>query len=56
MTLAPGERRTVIFSIGPDALQLTDDRMNRVVEPGMFDIMVGTSLATTQKAALEVVR
>lgn len=56
VTLAPGERRTVIFSIGPDALQLTDDRMNRVVEPGMFDIMVGTSLATTQKAALEVVR
>ena len=56
VTLAPGERRTVTFSIGPDALRLTDDRMNRVVEPGPFDIMVGTSLATTQKAALEVVR
>jgi beta-glucosidase len=56
VTLAPGERKTVTFSIGPEALRLTDVSMNRVVEPGLFDIMVGTSLKTTEKAVLEVVR
>jgi hypothetical protein len=29
--------------------------MNRVVEPGMFDLMVGASSAETTSIALEVV-
>jgi beta-glucosidase len=55
VTLAPGERRTVTFKVGPAALQFTDEHMNRVVEPGMFDLMVGSSSRTTASVPLEVV-
>jgi beta-glucosidase len=55
VTLAPGERRTVTFKVGPPALQFTDEHMNRVVEPGMFDLMVGSSSRTTATVPLEVV-
>jgi beta-glucosidase len=54
VTLAPGERRTVTFKVGPAALRFTDEHMNRVVEPGMFDLMVGGSSRTTLTAPLEV--
>jgi beta-glucosidase len=55
VTLAPGERKTVTFKVGPAALRFTDEQMNRVVEPGMFDLMVGTSSQTTATTPLEVV-
>jgi len=55
VSLAPGQRRTATFTVGPAALRFTDERMNRVVEPGTFDIMVGTSSATSATAPLEVV-
>jgi beta-glucosidase len=41
--LEPGETRTVEFAIGPEALTFYDIAMNCVVEPGEFEIMVGTS-------------
>lgn len=43
--LAPGETKTVSFTITPDKLQFHDIAMNRVVEPGDFKVMVGTSSA-----------
>jgi beta-glucosidase-like glycosyl hydrolase len=43
VTLKPGEKKTVTFTLGPDALSLIDQRMQRVVEPGRFDVTVGTS-------------
>jgi beta-glucosidase len=55
VTLAPGERKTVTFKVGPAALRFTDEQMNRVVEPGLFDLMVGTSSKTTATTPLEVV-
>jgi beta-glucosidase len=55
VTLAPGESRTVTFTITPDKLSFLDLNMNRVVEPGAFDIMVGTSSAKLQSVRLEVV-
>jgi beta-glucosidase len=55
VSLARGERRTVTFTIGPEALRFTDQDMNRVVEPGTYDIMVGTSSATSSVMPLEVV-
>ncbi|HEX5085114.1 MAG TPA: glycoside hydrolase family 3 N-terminal domain-containing protein [Blastocatellia bacterium] len=55
VTLAPGESRTVNFTITPDKLSFLDINMNRIVEPGAFDIMVGTSSAKYQTAKLEVV-
>ena len=55
VTLAPGEKKTVTFLLGPEALSLVNRRMERVVEPGRFDIMVGTSSAQLTTVGLEVV-
>ncbi len=55
IALVPGESKTVNFTITPDKLSFLDLNMNRVVEPGWFDIMVGTSSVKYQKAKLEVV-
>ena len=54
VTLAPGEHKTVSFTIGPDALSLVDRHMRRVVEPGRFEILVGTSSTALKKATLDV--
>jgi beta-glucosidase len=45
VSLAPGEKKTVTFSVGPRELSLIDQHMHRVVEPGRFELMVGTSSA-----------
>ncbi len=55
ISLAPGESKTVTFTLTPDKLSFLDLHMQRVVEPGQFDIMVGTSSAKFQTAKLEVV-
>ena len=39
--LKPGERRTVRFELVPDDIELLDENMNWVVEPGRFEVMVG---------------
>ena len=41
--LAPGETKSVRFTLTPKELSLLDRNFNRVVEPGDFDIMVGAS-------------
>ena len=43
VNLGPGEARTIHFSIGPDALALWNREMKRVVEPGEFKLMIGSS-------------
>ena len=45
--LKPGEKTTVEFPLTPDALSLLDVNLNRVVEPGTFDLLVGPSSAQT---------
>ena len=40
VTLAPGEKKTVTFTLGPAELSLIDRRMQRIVEPGRFEVMV----------------
>lgn len=52
--LKPGEKRTVTFEIGPDALALWNEHMERVVEPGEFRVMVGPNSRDTASATLEV--
>lgn len=54
VTLTPGEWKQVTFALGPDELSMIDRRMQRVVEPGLFDVMVGTSSTTTLSATLDV--
>jgi len=41
--LAPKETRTVKFKLGKDELSLWNSEMKRVVEPGIFSIMIGKS-------------
>jgi beta-glucosidase len=55
IALEPGEKKTITFTITPDKLSFLDLNMNRTVEPGGFDIMVGTSSVKHQKVRLEVV-
>ena len=55
VTLAPGEKKTVTFTLGPDALSLVNRQMQRVVEPGRFEVMVGASSTELRTATLEVV-
>ncbi|HWS55795.1 MAG TPA: glycoside hydrolase family 3 N-terminal domain-containing protein [Pyrinomonadaceae bacterium] len=54
VSLAPGESKTVTFNLTPDKLSFLGPGMERVVEPGWFDLMVGTSSVTHQTAKLEV--
>lgn len=53
--LKPGESRTVEFPIGWEALSMLDENMNRVVEPGTFEIMVGPNSVQTSSVKLEVI-
>jgi beta-glucosidase len=55
VSLAPGESKTVTFRLTPDKLAFYNLNMERAVEPGWFDIMVGTSSVKYQTAKLEVV-
>jgi beta-glucosidase len=52
--LKPGEKASVGFPITPEDLLIFDYRMVRVIEPGMFDILVGSSSNTTQAAQIQV--
>jgi beta-glucosidase len=55
ISLRPGESRVVEFTITPDKLSFLNLKMETVVEPGWFDIMVGSSSVKYQTAKLEVV-
>lgn len=54
ITLEPGETTTVGFVISPDMLQFYNLSMERVVEPGEFEIMVGTSSTDHTSVTLKV--
>ncbi|MFK8018058.1 MAG: fibronectin type III-like domain-contianing protein, partial [Gammaproteobacteria bacterium] len=54
VSLAPGESRQVTLPISASALQFYDRQMQRVVEPGEFDIMVGNSSDNHQSTVLTV--
>ena len=56
VTLKPGEKTTVEFTLTPDALALINVDMHRVVEPGTFDIMVGSNSVDTSTVALQVLQ
>jgi len=55
VTLKPGETKTVEFTVTPDTLAMLNVDMHRVVEPGVFDLMVGPSSDQTSAVALTVV-
>lgn len=43
ISLQPGETKTVIFHLSPDDLALLDKNMNWTVEPGEFEVWIGSS-------------
>lgn len=43
VSLEPGEKKTLTFLLHPDDLALLDRNMNWTVEPGEFEILVGSS-------------
>jgi beta-glucosidase len=56
VALQPGERKTVSFSLGPDELALLDAHLERVVEPGAFEVAVGPSSSKIELTARFEVR
>ena len=56
VALLPGETKTITFEITPELLEFYDVSMHYVVEPGEFEIMVGTSSrdCDLQKVVLRV--
>jgi beta-glucosidase len=56
MKLQAGETQSVEFVIGRDQLAFFDEHMKRTVEPGLFDVMVGTNSLEVQTIQLEVVK
>jgi len=52
--LAPGERRTLAFPIGTEQLQFYDRDMQRLVEPGEFELMVGSNSQDLETVVLTV--
>ena len=54
VSLAPGETATVRFMLTAEHLALWDRSMARVVEPGLFDVMVGPNSADLITTAFEV--
>jgi beta-glucosidase len=55
VSLDAGESKTVEFLVTPDKLAFFDLNMKRIVEPGWFEIMVGTSSVKYQTVKLEVI-
>lgn len=58
VSLQPGQTATVALDITPESLAFYDINMKYTVEPGEFDILVGTSSrdADLQKVRLTVTR
>jgi len=54
VTLRPGERRTVDFTLTPMDLSLWNLDMKRVVEPGTFTVSAGPDSVTLKSATLTV--
>ena len=43
VSLAPGEKKTVTFVLQPDQMAIWNEAMKRVIEPGKFEVMIGSS-------------
>jgi len=43
ITLAPDEKKTIIFTLSTEQLAFYDRDMKLIVEPGTFKVMIGSS-------------
>lgn len=55
VVLNPGEEQEVKFTLPPEAFAIYNNKMKRVTEPGVFQIMVGTNSEMVQKKAVRVI-
>jgi beta-glucosidase len=54
VTLAPGQSQTVTFTLTREAFQMWNDKMQRVVEPGDFEIMAGPNSVDLKSVTLTI--
>ena len=54
VSLAPGAAQEVTFVLDQEDFALLDDKLQRVVEPGMFTLYVGGNSDTANQAAFEI--
>lgn len=55
--LEPGQKKTINFTIKPEQLSFLDQNMKRIVEPGLFTVMVGSSSEDIRlKGDIEVIK
>ena len=52
--LEPGASQKVIFEVGPDELSILDANLQRVVEAGKVDVLIGSSSTETNSVQLTV--
>jgi len=55
LSLAPGETKTVIFTLGPEHLGFWNEHLEYVVEPGIFKVWVGPNSVEGLEGSFEVV-
>jgi beta-glucosidase len=55
VSLEPGERRELAFTLSPKAFAFRDIEMNETVEPGRFEILAGGDSRHLGSAVLEIV-
>ncbi|RMD75784.1 MAG: beta-glucosidase, partial [Lentisphaerae bacterium] len=55
LSLKPGEAKTVTFELGPEDFTILDRNLKPVIEPGEFEILIGSSSADIHlKERLEI--
>ncbi len=54
VTLEPGQRQTVRFTVGPEDLWFHNMDMQRVVEPGTFTLFAGPNSVDLKSTVLTV--
>jgi beta-glucosidase len=52
--LAVGETRTVTFTLTPETFRMWNLEMQRVVEPGAFELMVGPNSVDLKTTVLHI--
>jgi beta-glucosidase len=56
IALAPGEEAVVRFRVAPEALAMLDRDLRPVIEPGIFDVMIGASSRDIRLRGAAIVR
>jgi len=57
ISLDSGEKKTVKFELTPESMSMLDINMNRIVEPGTFEVMIGSSSEDIrERSTFEVVQ